>query len=941
MKKAKTILISVFAAIAMLALCCCGSAESGTGTGSGNANRWDVSLENSASGASQSLEATEDGMFSVSQGISEFEYGYSVPELWSARSDYNYPKKGIKVVAGVTGSSVYYNKVVDLKNLDGDIVTFEALKDDSSEISKMEVELIDIYDADKTVKLSWESIDQNTVTYMNVTCNNVSAGRNNEERDRYGQKRGYYGSVNYLSCFGGTITFMGHSAFNMRYDVEENQVISSVMWGEDGADWCVYDVDDPFLMGENVFEGFTTGEVYVKITFTTFTGSGKIILTSVAGNELDVETVGKEPSNYIKVLRDAFDYADEMPVGEKGIAYAVPKADSSDYLFGNLPIGVSLKDPDGNAVRIADNSFVPEQAGTYSLTYTGKDANGFYVKKKFEIVVKEKVDGILLSAEDNLMFTAGTYETLPTVSVTGGSGKVRLETSYLFNGKSISPDLAGKYLFESAGELRVTVKASDYLGKTAEESFAYSVSENVRIVLNAGLPKAFIAGDEVLIPDFDVNVYGGEAYTTKSIEVNGEVLDSSRSFTVPASGTVEVKYAASKNGDAEIRKSFEIPVVARPVTGANADYSKMFIASGSATVSQSEIGIMLTATDDDNRITFINPVSARMTELELNDVNVSAFDYLEVTLTDSVDSNIAVSFRVSNSDYSEYFKVRDQNGSFEFYKYAIPNIAKSDPKHFLYYSDECAVYDYHNVELAKLRYCDNGDVFNGFKSGAFFVSFRFGGVKSASELLLINLGNQPMGVSSLSSGDVIPPELAVGSTLKSGYVTVGEKFVVPKATGVDVLSYRTECTVTFTAPSGKKLLNRAECDEDLVFTLDEIGYYVLSYRVEDAIGNAREWSFNIKAMDFVAPEMTVEWNQKESYAVGEKISLPMISASDDKEKTEDLNVYVLVVNPEYATVRYEIGAEYEFRKAGMYRIMCCVADSSWNYTVKTFEVTVG
>ncbi len=904
-----------------------------------------VDYNNSVGSGASVLTPDESGLFSTSLGITGVSYNQSIPEIYAALEDYDSPKSGVKFDANISGAQVYYNKVLNLNDIHGDLITFEVLNNENSEFMSVEVEIIDVYNPSRKVKVSWSYISSPTVTDMVVSCNSVSAAGNNVSVEDFGKLRLQYGATNYMSnLYEQIIEWYGngheHRPFHFTYDYGTNEVRADVGSPENQKNFLLLDTDSPLHMGDDPFEGFTTGEVYLRLNFADIVGKGSVVITSIGGRDLSGESFALEPSNAIKVSFSHPSYEKNMPKGEIGVAYPIPETEETDLILGTLPIRKMVLAPDGNTVKIEKGTFTPESAGIYRIVYSGKDINGFHISETYEVQVEKAL--VPLAIHSNLSeesdIKSRVPSRLPVAEVTGGSGIADISTVYLFNGEEIVTDSVGNYCFEGAGTLEMRVKATDYLGNRTEKNFEYSVKKNPTVRLLSAMPKGVKAGSVFTVPDFKVLDGESDYDSSREIYANGVKLGLDRKITVPESGIVTVDYYAAKGTADELKKSFTVSVIPE---GEENDASNLFVANGSV-VTQSVGGINIAVSDSDNKTTFAYPISAAMAELYFRDVANSRFDYMEITMADSLEPNVSVSFRVyNNQTLTENFRVQNEAGAFDEYRYSISSsVAVTERKHFFYDNATHSIYNVNLVKIAEIRYCTDGSVFNGFASGVMHVSVRLGGVKGESSLLFMQLGNQPLDENALSFGDIIPPQFAPVLPLASGNVTVGTNFVVPAAYAMDVLSLDATVKVSLTAPDGTILLNRESSDVSRTYRLDKLGNYLLSYSVEDVNGIATTWQYNIISVDNTAPDISVNGVFEKEYTLGEKITLFSMDVTDNIDSAETLHTYVLVINPEHSYVIYQPGDEFTFASEGYYRIQYCARDLSGNYRIVEYEIDV-
>lgn len=902
------------------------------------------------------LRQDKSGLFSVSSGISSVTYGQPIPEKYAKLPDYAYAKTGVRFDTNTSGSWVLYNNVVDLDEVKGNLFTFEVPYGETSNISQITVEMIDIYDASKTIAVDWTILhDNGFVTYTTVSCNTVVGSGNNDDRANFGAIRLQYGTTNYMSNFQEKIFWEGdawqaagyqlkHEPFHVRYNNEEMELRASVGYDTDMSDFLLLDVNSPLMMGENIFEGFTTGEVYLRLKFTSITSAGAVVLTSIGGKDLSAETLVKEPSNFIKIDFEKEEYSDKMPCGKVGVAYPLPKAIEKDVFFGDVIVNRMVHNAEGKTMPIENDTFTPNEAGKYELTFVSTDVNGLIVYRKYPITVLSGMDLISITEVfKQEKYYATDKSVLPMAQAQGGSGILDVETSYMFNGEKISPNNIGQYVFEGIGELEMNIKAVDYLGEVKTQSFTYEVFNNPTLKLRGSLPKGFLAGTTVMLPDFEVIDYADIDYSSKTVIVNGVELGEGRMFTVPENGMVTVKYVAAAGTQNEVSYTEEIPVLGTlKINETEQDLTPLFVGSGNTTITQVDGGVEFTASDDNNGVTFANSLSAAMTELYFRPTSSKGYEYLEVTLTDALDESISISFRVYNvAILTNAFRVQDENGDYDYYKYKLSmNISETERFHFFYDNNAKAIYNVNVLKIADIHYDRNGAEFNGFSSGMLNVSVRLGGVKTASSFVIRQFGNQQFTKDAVKYGDIIGPQLAPKSWLESGNIDVGSDFVVPEALAVDVLSSGVSISVSLTSPKGEKLLDSADCSRSYSVKFNQLGNYKLVYVMEDSNGSISQVQYIYVSVDRMAPEMVISGNYKTEYALGESVKLLSISATDNVDGESALKTYTVIVSPDHAYLKGISGETFTFTIAGLYKIRHCAYDLSGNITVVEFEITV-
>ena len=115
------------------------------------------------------------------------------------------------------------------------------LSDEVYDMSGISVELIDIYDTNRTVEVNWIRYSAPTVANVLVNCNGVSKACMYEVEESYGLPRVQYGAIQYLNNFTGFISWIGsgHLPFHFRYDNKAN-IVSARLGVPSTTEYSVY-----------------------------------------------------------------------------------------------------------------------------------------------------------------------------------------------------------------------------------------------------------------------------------------------------------------------------------------------------------------------------------------------------------------------------------------------------------------------------------------------------------------------------------------------------------------------------------------------------------------------------------------------------------------------------------------------------------------------------
>lgn len=885
----------------------------------------------------------DSGLFASVNGVQEIALEQKIPQTFI---DYDLKCKQEGVfISGTDSASLYYTQVVDLNKVQGDLISFDAFYSNGYSMKEVTVDVIDIYDAENKFSVKWCTASGTHVSNLLVNCNGVELGCNN---GGVGVPNGVawrqYGTICYGTNFR-ELTDYGHVPFHFGFDVE-TQSIGVRARSTETTYTTALDLDNPIHIGEeNLFKGFTTGEVYLKVTFGGINVGelGAITITEIGGRVMSGDTAKTTPSSILKFDRFT-NRLKNLPLAQVGKAYPVPQAIKNDLLVGELEVGATVTSPSG-VTNALDTSFVPTETGVYELLYTTKDVNGYNISKKLYVEALAELTNVTIesSCADDEAFFAGEKAVLPNAIAFGGSGVNNLKTTYTFNGEKIQSDVDGRYLFTDKGTLKMQTVAIDYLGEEVYEEFTYAVVATAKLILNSPLPTVIQSGVNYTLPDFSAVVVGEtDLNLEKQILVDGVILPANRNLCVSDKESVTIQYIAGTGTEYEVSKEFKLKVI-DALGDENIDVMGLFTTKGTASVEPSSSGILLKANKTGDSIAFANPISATYSELYFYLTDDLNYEYVEIKLTDALDATEAIKFRLyKDNEIGDNFKVQDANGQFSLaYPFALEKkMVVTERYHFFYDNTNRKIDNVNSVELAKIVYNTQGYRFSGFSSGAMRIEWAFFGVTGNASFCVATLGNQRFGNEVLVNGDIIPPEIAGKGQIPQGNYAVGSTVIIPATNALDVLQNQASAYLTVIAPNGEKLLNNATTEKDYELSLNLVGNYKLSYYITDLQDNSRYVEYTISSMDLELPVVSLDGGYKELYKVGDSIKIVPVVATDDITASQDLKVTVVLYDFDYKKIYLTLGEEFRFEHEGMYKIVYLVEDQAGNVALYTCETWV-
>lgn len=847
--------------------------------------------------------------------------------------------KGVEIRAEKTGATVYYNRIIDLREYtyEDNLISFYPLSDSTSKLTEIKISLVDVYDEDNVVTVQfWGSTEAPNHSYVLASNGSGFYGRNNDGVNADQKLREKWGSVAFFNSFN-SAAYPENIAFTVQYDWSTNQVLSKLYYEQQ----IIYDLDDDTIGGRsNNWSGFTTGEVYLRIEFSgvSLKNSGIAVSEIAKTSFRNTVTAWSEEADFLKF--DFSEPTESMPVGVTGRFYRLPVPTGYDIVSGHYEVSAQLiYDPDGAAEIITSaingDGFTPDREGKYCLQYSAVSPFGSPVVREIEFEVAK--------SEVPIEIELGTYEEteldryykIPQVYVRGGSGTLDTAVKILYNDEEVFLNSAGKIYLNAPGEIVMEVTATDFLGTEKRETFTIPVTQEEPLVRISGVPEAVVAGEKTVFPDFtayDLNKTPGESgyEMERSISVDGQALDmETREFTVPErSGYLNVCYVAG-SGDRQVTKEYSVYIINNPA--APQDY---MIYDRDRVAAETNLLETKFSSDEDFSVGFPYPLVSDGLTVNLDgsstvsgNIFVRIEDYhnpdiaFTLTISDDGNQNSLIRLNKKTSGRISGKLGNAQNGRFAF-------IIDTDG----YLKDTSG------NRILLLDTCENGDIFTGFPSKT--VRFRFGleEVVSQTELGIVSVMGQTLNDFFVADGDLTGPTVLFRGDTNFSQVSVNDTIIVPAAEAYDVFHPDTSVTVTVRSPEGDTVYNRVSANTELKFTAEKYGYYSIVYEAYDGLFNRSEKRFNILVKDEIAPQVNVKGNIVSSIKTGAKFAVPVIEASDNV--TENPIVICFIEKPDFSREIVEQGGEYVFTESGKYNFVVYVRDDSYNVVRNSYSIEV-
>lgn len=444
------------------------------------------------------------------------------------------------------------------------------------------------------------------------------------------------------------------------------------------------------------------------------------------------------------------------------------------------------------------------------------------------------------------------------------------------------------------------------------------------------LPPVLIKGFTYSLPDLQEGE--GQAY------VNGEVCGDS---FVADGAEVLVEY---KDGDNTL-VARTIPVVD---TQDATDHSAYFYDSTGVVKAEETADHIALSFAGDGQILFANELGSYGLSLNMEFVGgATNFGAFTLTLTDAENENVSLTVAVDPAA-----------GTITYGEETVEVGISAGMLMLKYKNTSCTMEDASDsTKLFTFTVDDNGDEFAGF-SGGVYMTLGFKDVTGSSQVNLKRLVNQPLGHRDTHVADQTEPYVNLASKLESKQ-HLDEELMIPDFEAYDVFSQIIAKNVSVQSPSGVELFS-GNVSDYTPCKIDSIGRYRVIYKAEDSFGNKTELVKQVYVNDEVAPVLDVTAMEKTEYALGDTVSIPAYTASDNMDQCA-VDVILILPNSEIRLLTHDVNGSvtsyitntdlyyasfgvsdttFRAEQSGKYVIRFVAYDDVYNRTVVTVPFNV-
>ena len=765
-------------------------------------------------------------------------------------------------------------------------------------------------------------------------------------RNQYGASAGSGKSNNLLFYRGG---------MNFQFDPHENRVYTTTNYYYENTDSrrvdqtkMINDLDAPEIYtdySDNIFEGFTTGEVYLELQCQLYgeeaKGSVEIQIESLlglTGEELIQGAYSDTTAPVIEV--PAMENVEKMNV-IKGELVRIPEAIVYDVNYYGAPsVNVYYNYASSERVLVysKDGQFTACLDGDYTIVYTAVDSFGNHTEKLITVGAK---DGKLFDYEEEKLtsMTAGVKVSLPQITAVGINGDVATEIC-VYDPKGNFVELQdNSFVPMMLGEYTVEYSFSDNF---AQKIWSYQVAckdEGVIGLSNeVSLPPAFLKGATYKIQNYNVYVFGTEGPIAKETSIfccyNGaelKALSSQEKEKFVVTEGEEVVFEYRFNGETVLQRT--IPVIANKSDGTK-DLSKYFVGDYiSAELGSKNSTYIFDSETSQASLTFMNLIPFKNFYLgysipenygNFSRIKISLIDYLngsevvEITYTKQQDGIV-----IQSGEHSEKIKGMEFSGtSFALWFEKVSTCITTDGGlHF-------------PVTPLSGHLCT--------------LKVEIDGITGASGFSVARVNNQMFNTRAQEA----VPEININypEGLMAQYSTYVAKAPEISSVLTPLLVNEDIVTLSVYSPNDDEIvkdvngLSLKEVDGSKTYeiVMSEVGYYTFVYMIK--VGRQMiPMNYVVNVVDTIAPTITFENGINENtlikLKVGMKHKIKSFIVSDNVSLPEELLTYVFVFDAGHRIEAYgkEL-SEYVFEKAGYYTICVMSKDKSGNLASAYYNV---
>lgn len=735
------------------------------------------------------------------------------------------------------------------------------------------------------------------------------------------------------------------NADNCGYSIFYDDVSKEIYVQDEAGTYFVNDLDETAIYDRNVFEGFTTGDVYISIFGEDYYASTANVEIEKLGqySQGDFNQLKEVEDNELPFIEIAADISEPIYIA-KGGEFQVFEAYYRD-LHKAKDIAVRVYYDYGTErqvqVPMQDGKITATKLGVYTIEYLAEDAYG---NRSVKTVALHCVDGfqgktVALTTEPLLSLQGGYLHVLPPHEISVINGGAYVQIYAVYNGEAVEIDGESRVLFaEQLGEYEIVYRYGD---KYHDYEYSYKVtsaSSDAIVIQKPILPQYFIKDAPYSLDAGTACLYSGEsvakdgALDVYAKQGDGEFLKLENLDNVRFTGEGKVQFRYNY-ADA-VAYSEEIPVVDVGFTG-ELQLKEYFFGDFDKEAIPAHIGYYSKKQAGDNTLQFINAIGLSNFTLKFSvPQSHGNFAGMTIRLSDYCNRENCVELVYGKAETGIYFGVLGGETKAQDKSY-------TDVDWTISYNEKQSRFEIgSNIQLGWE---------STFTSDRILLQIKLNDMYGNSGIEVMKVNNQTF------SGNIIVDKVKpVIKTDVQGEYKMGSVISILPATATDVVTpfFNKNFTFEVVAPSGETVVsldgialnNRCDKTRAYEFEIKEYGYYYISYVYKDFKGNRMQIDIPLEILEDVAPTITLDgdWDEMtvQKVAYNSTVKVANFTVTDNKTDAEHLTVYIIVYTPKNEILILGDAKEFVAERRGLYKVCYYCTDEAGNMALRYYNVEV-
>lgn len=895
-------------------------------------------------------------------------FGYGVNSAESSVAYGRYTEFGADstglIVKLANGDKLTFTKLIDVAALTQSDALFKFFitpeHQGSADFNKLTLTLTDALDSSKYLKID---VNRGQFSSGGVGVSWVMAGGNGQDMVGYEKGKKLHvnddvGTALYISFVAQNNSGDGWSGPavdvkpDLRYGTISFDYNSKIVYANSDI---VSDLDSSDYY-KDLWRGWSSDKARLTVSASGYSSAtANFCITDVFGMSADELRDNNFIDDEAPVITVDSDYT-EMPRAEVGRAYSVPAATAYDDYAGTCEVatevvyGYHTEEP--VSVTLLNGVFVPDRQGIYTIVYTAKDGFGKTGRELLFVQAVKTVPEIVITPPSVLSSVElGTYVEIPEPIVSGGSGKINIETAVVFGGERTI--INGGFRPETEGEYTIEFVATDYIGKTESATLIVEATRGDEPVFVDGvnLPPVYINGGRYILPELYANDYTSGSLKralcdVKVVDANGEKIYKAGSEYIPAvNSNGDIAEITYYSGSA-VYHAFNVPVIIGRTD--NTVHMSNYIYGKDITVTTRDennalytTGLAVIPSLGNSSWIFANALLKNEASVTVSTLaGKTNFGAFEFTFIDALNGKkITVAAEIGSA------KVTFTHGG---ESYVLGSSVKNGGELKITFGNEkinIVCNDYAAMSIPLTVY-DDGDAFDGFTSDKVYIGVTTKDNKADSRYMVLSVNENALSYRNRDNG--APSFTILGDY--GGKQKVNSEYIIKRGICSDVFAPEASGTLSVTAPDGTivkdkngKLLKDVSINEEYVITLTQYGKYTVSYVISEVnwVGNRNKPNITVTVPDEEAPVIEFTKVPSATATVGEVIVMPEYKVSDNISSESEITVRSFVINAQGRFIELTDGANaIKCENAGKYTFIVYATDAAYNSSSLCFEVNV-